>query len=371
MRKLNFLLAAVLTVGAAASAQPQETEVPFGGPADVAFALELWEALQEARLVGRTAIESRPYEGVEPHGVILTTLQSTLTIDGHEGAIIVKNNYLGKSVSVTSVADNPRLNLGAITVMYRRETGYDPETRNWFWAKFNNDGTLAVNPGGVRLAGRISKNPDDGCIACHRFAPGNDYVFLNDRFAVPDAFAVADEEIEGISTFSPVRLADQPDTTELEPGLNVTYYYNIFNFVDEVKEWARTEPGDIGAPILGLDYNTGSGRVLTSKQADGVAAIIDGLIEFPEAGVYRMALQSNDGAEVMIGGQVIFSDPGVHADRFSNLVVVQIDEPGWYPLNVLYFEKRNTSTLELYWLRPGEDGGLNFVPPDALARRTR
>ena len=138
MRKLNFLLAAVLTVGAAASAQPQETAVPFGGPADVAFALELWEALQEARLVGRAAIESRPYEGVEPHGVILTTLQSTLTIDGHEGAIIVKNNYLGKSVSVTSVADNPRLNLGAITVMYRRETGYDPETRNWFWAKFNN-----------------------------------------------------------------------------------------------------------------------------------------------------------------------------------------------------------------------------------------
>ena len=58
----------------------------FGSDDDVAFAERLWRELADARLVGAKAVTSRPYEGVEPHGVILTTLQSTLTIDGHDGA---------------------------------------------------------------------------------------------------------------------------------------------------------------------------------------------------------------------------------------------------------------------------------------------
>ena len=361
---LGFLCVALLL--SATQAWAQEATAPFGGESDVAFALKLWDKLQEARLVGRNAIESRPYEGAEPHGAILTTLQTSLSIDGHEGAAIIKNNYLGERVSVTSVADNPRLGLDAITVMFRREAGYDPETRNWFWAKFNSDGTLAVNPRGAKLAGRISKNPDDGCIACHQFAPGNDYVFLNDRFAVPDAVAFEPEPIDGVATIELATASAQTAPANLQSGLNVTYYYNIFNFVDEVREWARSQQGETGTPLLTLDYNVGSGRVLTSDRADGVGAIIDGFINFPEPGVYTMAVQSNDGIEVKIGGQTVFFDPGVHADRFSGLAAVRVDRPGWYPLDVLYFEKRNTSTLELFWQPPGVEGGLNFVPAEAL-----
>ncbi len=109
--------------------------------------------------------------------------------------------------------------------------------------------------------------------------------------------------------------------------------------------------------------------MLSSDREDGVGAIIEGLINFPVAGVYSMAMQSNDGVELAIGGETILSDPTVHADRFSGLVTVEIDRPGWYPLDLLYFEKRNTSTLELYWLLPGEEGGLDFVPPSAFAHR--
>ncbi len=370
LRRASAVLATALLFGGPQIGLAQDADPGFGGEADVAFALRLWEQLQEARLVGASAIESRPYEGIEPHGVILTTLQSTLSLDGHEGAVIVKNNYVGKNVSVQSVADNPRLNLGAVTVMFRREAGYDPETRNWFWAKFNNDGTLSTNPRGVQLAGRVAKNPEDGCIACHRFAPGNDYVFLNDRFAVPEAVAEASADLPGVKNFIPARLDRQPADTELSPGLRVTYYDNIFNFVHEVREWAQLEPGEPGTPLPSLDYNVGSGRVLSSDRVDGVGAIVEGLINFPVAGVYSMAMQSNDGVELAIGGETIFSDPTVHADRFSDLVTVQIDQPGWYPLDLLYFEKRNTSTLELYWLAPGEEGGLDFVPPSAFAHRS-
>lgn len=170
-------------VGAVPQPVHAAEEVFFGGDDDVAFAERLWRELAEAQLVGANAITSRPYEGVEPHGAILMTLQGDLTVGEHTGAVIVKNNYMGESVSVSSVADNPDLNLAAVTVMFRRAEGYDNENLDWFWAKYSSDGSLQTNPAGVRLAGRIGKNPQDACIACHKFAPGDDYVFLNDQLA--------------------------------------------------------------------------------------------------------------------------------------------------------------------------------------------
>lgn len=180
--------AAVVWFGAVLPPAHAAEEVFFGGDDDVAFAEQLWRELAAARLVGVNALTSRPYEGVEPHGTILVTLQGDLTIDegtgdAHTGAVIVKNNYMGESVSVSSVADNPDLNLAAVTVMFRRAEGYDSENLDWFWAKYSPDGSLQTNPAGVRLAGRIGKNPQDACIACHKFAPGDDYVFLNDQLA--------------------------------------------------------------------------------------------------------------------------------------------------------------------------------------------
>ena len=165
---------------------------------------------------------------------------------------------------------------------------------------------------------------------------------------------------EAVTGLTP--LAAQPAT--VNPGLAVMYHFSIFNFTYEVGDWARYKDGTPGEPIPQLDYMVGSGDVLTSDHHDGVGAQIEGLINFPEAGTYTMAVHSNDGVELEIGGQPIVSDPDVHADRFSELVPVVIDTPGWYPLKIVYFEKRNTSTLELYWLRPGETGSLDFVPAE-------
>ena len=83
-----------------------------------------------------------------------------------------------------------------------------------------------------------------------------------------------------------------------------------------------------------------------------------------------MSLESNDGVRMEIGGHRIFLDPGVHADRYSQPVFVDIATPGWYPLSLLYFEKRNTATLQLFWTRPSEEGGLKLVPADAFAHRS-
>ncbi len=64
--------------------------------------------------------------------------------------------------------------------MYKRK-GYDADNQDWFWAKFKPDGSLHTNPKGVKLAGRIAKGMEMGCIACHSAAPGGDMVFNHDR----------------------------------------------------------------------------------------------------------------------------------------------------------------------------------------------
>jgi len=34
----------------------------------------------------------------------------------------------------------------------------------------------------MKLAGRVAKGAPTGCIACHKAAPGGDYIFNHDRY---------------------------------------------------------------------------------------------------------------------------------------------------------------------------------------------
>jgi hypothetical protein len=74
---------------------------------------------------------------------------------------------------------DPSKHLGAVTVMFKREDGYDADNQNWFWAKYLPDGSLDKNPKGMQLAGRVAKGADAGCIACHSTAEGDDYLFTS------------------------------------------------------------------------------------------------------------------------------------------------------------------------------------------------
>lgn len=174
--------------------------------------------------------------------------------------------------------------------------------------------------------------------------------------------AHAADPVTGLAPASP-----QPAAEQLKPGLAVTYYFNKFNDTREIPDWAKYKSGVKGEPILLLDYFVGDGDVLTSGRADFVGADIDGYINFPVAGTYTIAMRSNDGVDLKIGGKRIVHDPLVHSDRFSDLIPVEIVEPGWYPLDLLYFEKQVSSTLELYWLKPGGGGQLDFVPEESFA----
>lgn len=170
----TFVGGSVLIAGVA-SAQP------FGGSADVAYAKQLWGAMEKAGLLGADGIMSTPYKGQHPHGAVLDTIETELTLGSNRGVLIVKRNYGGEGVSKNSVSDDPAKYLKAVTVMYKRK-GYDPETKDWFWAKYLADGSLDKNPKGMLLAGKVAKGAPKGCIACHTAAPGGDMVFNHDRY---------------------------------------------------------------------------------------------------------------------------------------------------------------------------------------------
>jgi len=155
---------------------------PMGTAVDVAYAQKLWHALTAAGLAGPQARPMKPFfGGARPHGMILELAYQDLRVGGHTGFLVLKRNYDGAGVSVQNVARDRGRYLTSVTVMYRREKGYDPDNQDWFWAKYHADGSLFRNPRAMQMAGRILKgatrDESGGCIYCHASAGGGDYVF--------------------------------------------------------------------------------------------------------------------------------------------------------------------------------------------------
>lgn len=174
MRQVTTMIAGLALVSTAALAQG------FGAEEDVDYASDLWNWMVDAGLAGESAIQALPYEGIEPHGLMLETFYTRATIAGHDGALVVKRNYGPEGVTADQVLSDRMGHLAAITVMFRRAEGYDEETGNWFYAKYLPDGSVEPNPAGVPLAGLVGKGGDAGCIPCHASAGGGDYLYTTD-----------------------------------------------------------------------------------------------------------------------------------------------------------------------------------------------
>lgn len=162
-------------------AQAQMKKPPFGRKADVDYGNSLWKALEKAHLVGADAIQSGLYKGTPPHGDVLETMRTKVTVRGHTGTVIVKRNYGGKDMTVEKVNGHRAEHLKWVTVMFQRKKGYDTENKDWFWAKFSPSGGYDKHPEAkVPLVGRVgSRKTGAGCIGCHQNAAGGDMVYFN------------------------------------------------------------------------------------------------------------------------------------------------------------------------------------------------
>ena len=162
-------------------------DAPMGTESDIAYAEELWLVMEAEALVGDNADPLEPFfGGALPHGMILEIASRDLTIEDHTGFLVIKKNYNGADVSVENVTKDRSKFLSSITVMYRREEGYDSDNQNWFWVKYEPNGSLFtkdMGQGKTAMAGRIWKGAtpaeNKGCIYCHRSAGGGNYIFYD------------------------------------------------------------------------------------------------------------------------------------------------------------------------------------------------
>lgn len=108
-------------------------------------------------------------ESDRPHGAFVKTYMNRVAAGNPAelplGSIIIKENF------------SPEKQLVAVTMMYRTE-GYDPDGNDWYWIKYNADGTTAMadtDAGQMAISGKAK-----GCIDCHSAAGGDDYAYFND-----------------------------------------------------------------------------------------------------------------------------------------------------------------------------------------------
>ena len=175
---LFAVLASLLCITLPAQAEPK----PYGDPASIEYAEDLWVFMEDNRLAGNNAISTYPYKGFPPHGIVLELLELPIAFKGTMGHLIIKRNYGGDGLSIEEVINNPKAYLKSISIMFQRDKDYDPENNNWFYARYNKDGTLSASKKGTKMAGRLAKGMSGGCIACHSSADGGDFIFSHDRY---------------------------------------------------------------------------------------------------------------------------------------------------------------------------------------------
>jgi len=125
----------------------------------------VWTAMKDYQ---KWLVQSDMVPGKSPHGAFVQVYFNVVSVDEKPYHVIVKDNFM------------PDKKLAAVTVMAQREAGYDSDNNNWFWAKYDPDGSISKNDKDMALAGRVAKGMDMGCIACHKAASDKDYVFIND-----------------------------------------------------------------------------------------------------------------------------------------------------------------------------------------------
>jgi hypothetical protein len=162
------------------------------------------------------------------------------------------------------------------------------------------------------------------------------------------AAALALTTVAAAETVSGLKPA-QP-SGKLEPGLATEVLNIAVRHVDEIEIAGKGKPGLV---LPALDNSVGDDHsVLGSGLGQEVAFRMRGFLKIETPGTYQFATMSNDGVRFQLDGKTIVEDPDVHSDRLSEPTTVEL-ESGWYPLYLLYFQRKGSWNLELLWKAPG------------------
>jgi len=155
------------------------------------------------------------------------------------------------------------------------------------------------------------------------------------------------------------------DSSQLQPGLSVVYINKKYRSVDQIPKGKNAlNQGYKGKPVLLLDHMSGKEEIVfDSGYSRGVAMIMEGFLHLEKTGTYRWQALANDGVRMFINNKMIFEDPKVHSDRMTPVGTLEVAQIGWYPVRIIYFQRKGTAALKLYW-QPPEVNGFSLVPAE-------
>jgi hypothetical protein len=142
-----------------------------------------------------------------------------------------------------------------------------------------------------------------------------------------------------------------------QPGLSVIYIFQKYRSVDQIPAGrAALRMGRRGAPVTILNHQSGKkGQVFASGRSQGVGMVMEGFLKLEKAGTYGWQALANDGIRMFIDNKLIFEDPKVHADRLTPAGMNQVTKPGMHQVRIIYFQRKGTAALKLYWQPPGAE----------------
>ena len=152
----------------------------------------------------------------------------------------------------------------------------------------------------------------------------------------------------------------------VEPGLEVLYFDAFYKNIDQMPTGEGTGKGRPGKIVPYLNHNFDTQEVFDSGRSRGVGVRLTGLLLITQPGQITFKAKSNDGIRIFVNDKIILNDPNVHSDRFSESSAVEFTAPGYYNLTVLYFQRKGTAAIELWW-KESDAGEYSIIPAQAYA----
>ena len=148
------------------------------------------------------------------------------------------------------------------------------------------------------------------------------------------------------------KAAVQPFT--LRDGLNWQVFLGAFKTVNDFADATPDAEGDVATVDLSMQ-----------PRDENFGVRITGFIDVPETGVWRFALDSDDGSTLRLHDDLVIDNDGYHSalEKRGEIALSK----GLHPIRIDFFEATGQDDLILKWAKPGSDT-FETIPAEAFKR---
>lgn len=146
-----------------------------------------------------------------------------------------------------------------------------------------------------------------------------------------------------------------------QPGVRVRYYE--LPALSVLPNWALFTPYATEV-VSAIDYASTDGEFAGSGRADQVGAVYEGWLSIPQAGLWTLSTQSDDGSKLFLNGALVVDNDGLHGMQTRQGIVALA--AGKHRLRVEFFENGGGAGLLVRWSGPGRS--TQVIPASALSR---